>query len=37
MPLYIDHHKHVTGLTAEAVPDAHRKVSRFRTNTKPRH
>lgn len=25
MPLYIDHHKHVEGLTAEAVADAHRK------------
>ncbi len=25
MPLYIDHHKHVKGLTAEAVADAHRK------------
>jgi len=25
MPLYIDHHEHVEGLTAEAVADAHRK------------
>jgi Protein of unknown function (DUF4242) len=25
MPLYIDHHKHVNGLTAEAVADARRK------------
>jgi hypothetical protein len=25
MPLFMDHHKHVEGLTAEAVADAHRK------------
>ena len=25
MPLYMDHHKHVEGLTAEAVADAHAK------------
>ena len=25
MPLYIDHHKHVEGLTADAVADAHAK------------
>jgi hypothetical protein len=25
MPLFIDHHRHVEGLTAEAVADAHRK------------
>jgi hypothetical protein len=25
MPLYMDHHKHVEGLTAEAVADAHPK------------
>ena len=25
MPLFMDHHRHVEGLTAEAVADAHRK------------
>ena len=25
MPLYMDHHKHIEGLTAEAVAEAHRK------------
>jgi hypothetical protein len=25
MPLFMDHHKHVEGLTADAVADAHRK------------
>ncbi len=25
MPLFMDHHKHVEGLTAEAVADAHKK------------
>ena len=25
MPLFMDHHKHVAGLTADAVADAHRK------------
>jgi hypothetical protein len=25
MPMFMDHHKHVEGLTAEAVADAHRK------------
>ena len=25
MPLYMDHHKHVEGLTAEAVAEAHQK------------
>jgi hypothetical protein len=25
MPLFMDHHKHVEGLTAEAAADAHRK------------
>ena len=25
MPLFMDHHKNVEGLTAEAVADAHRK------------
>jgi hypothetical protein len=25
MPLFMDHHRHVEGLTADAVADAHRK------------
>jgi hypothetical protein len=33
MPLFMDHHRAVEGLTAEAVADAHRKDIKSRTTT----
>jgi len=37
MPLFIDHHRHVEGLTAEAVSDPLERTRRSRTSTRSKY